>query len=206
MKYAITIGREFGSGGRELGRLLAKKLNIPFYDKELLLQVAKKSGINLDFFVNNDEKLPSFTNGTLSFGFGFNMPWYSSSSISEDNLYKTQSDFIRHIVEEGPCIIVGRTADYVLRNYPNTINVFLHADMADCVKRIIRRSDCKDEAKAQAMAIRTNKLRANFYNFYTDKEWGKASSYDLTFNSSKMSMEDISDIIIEYVRRRIGNL
>lgn len=109
-------------------------------------------------------------------------------------------------MEEGPCIIVGRTADYVLRNYPNTINVFLHADMADCVKRIIRRSDCKDEAKAQAMAIRTNKLRANFYNFYTDKEWGKASSYDLTFNSSKMSMEDISDIIIEYVRRRIGNL
>lgn len=206
MNYAITIGREFGSGGRELGKLLAQKLNIPFYDRELLSQVAKKSGINLDFFVNNDEKLPSFTNGTLSFGFGFNMPWHTSSSISEDNLYKTQSDFIRHLVDSGPCVIVGRTADYVLRHNPNVINVFLHADMADCVKRIISRSDCKDEAKAQALANRTNKLRASFYNFYTDKEWGKASSYDLSFNSSKMSMEDISDIIIEYVRRRVGDV
>lgn len=203
--YVITIGRQFGSGGRALGRLLAGKLGIPFYDKELLLKAAQQSGINSDFFEKNDERMPKFITGVIPFSFGMNpMPWYAgTSSISDDSLYKAQSDFIHSVAEQGPCVIVGRSADYVLRDMPNVINVFLHAKMEDCVKRILQRSDCNDAAKARRMAERTNSLRANYYNFYTDKRWGDASSYDLTFNTSAMSIDDIADVVIEYLRRRV---
>ena len=202
--YVITIGRQFGSGGRELGQLLSSKLGIPFYDKELLLQAAKQSGISEEFFHNNDERVPKFINGVISFSLGFNpMPWYAgSSSISDDNLYRMQSDFIHHIANQGPCVIVGRSADYVLRDMPNVVNIFVHATMDDCVKRIIERSDCKDPAKARKLAERTNKLRSNYYNFYTDKKWGDAASYDLCINSSLLPMDDIASMVIDYINRR----
>ena len=202
--YVITIGRQFGSGGRELGQLLSSKLGIPFYDKELLLQAAKQSGISEEFFHNNDERVPKFINGVIPFSLGFNpMPWYAgSSSISDDNLYRMQSDFIHHIANQGPCVIVGRSADYVLRDMPNVVNIFVHATMDDCVKRIVERSDCKDAAKARKLAERTNKLRANYYNFYTDKKWGDAASYDLCFNSSLLPMDDIAMMVIDYINRR----
>ncbi len=205
--YTITIGRQFGSGGRELGRRLAERLGIPFYDKELLLQAAQESGISSEFFEKNDEKMPTIVNGLFPFGFGVNsIPWYSSpSSISDDGLYKTQADFIREIAQRGPCIIVGRTADYVLRDMPNIINIFVHANMEDCVKRIISRNDSVEPEKARKMAERTNKLRANFYNFYTDKRWGHATSYDLCFNSSLLSMDQCVELVLEYMRHRLGD-
>ncbi|MCC8114687.1 MAG: cytidylate kinase-like family protein [Bacteroidales bacterium] len=205
MDYVITIGRQFGSGGRELGRLLARKLEIPFYDKELLLKAAEQSGIAPEFFVNNDERMPKLISGLIPFGYGTNpFPWYAgSTSISDDNLYKTQSDLIKAVADQGPCVIVGRSADYVLRDHPCAINVFVHASMDDRVERILRRSDCDDENKARRMAERINKLRANYYNFYTDKRWGDAASYDLTFNSSLLPMSDIADLIIAYVNHRM---
>lgn len=203
--FVITIGRQFGSGGRSLGSILSRKLGIPFYDKELLLQAAEKNGINPDFFVNNDERVPSFFNGAIPFSMGVNpMPWYSgSTSISDDSLYHAQSDFIHHIAGQGPCIIVGRSADYVLRDTPNVISVFIHAKPEDCAARIVERGEGKDKAKALKMHERINRLRADYYNFYTDKRWGDAASYDLTFNSSVMPLEEIADVIIEYVKRRV---
>lgn len=206
--YVITIGRQFGSGGRGLGEILSKKLNIPFYDKELLMQAATQSGLNPDFLINNDERLPKFINSALSFTFGMSaMPWYAgSSSISDDNLYKTTSDFIYDIAQRGSCIIVGRSADYVLRDMPRVVNVFLHASMDDCVKRIISRNESTDAVKAKKLAERTNKLRANYYNFYTDKKWGDAASYDLTFNTSILPLEHIADVIIHYLQLRFGSL
>lgn len=205
--FVITIGREFGSGGRHLGRMLAERLGIDFYDKELLLKAAQESGISQEFFDKNDERMPSFSNGSLlPYGFGVNnMPWYGGSSISDDSLYKTQSDFIIKTASAASCVIVGRTADYVLRDNPRVINVFLHADMDDCVKRIVERNDCVNPDKARKLAERTNKLRANFYNFYTDKRWGHASSYDMCFNSSRLPMADIVELIVEYVRRRLAD-
>lgn len=202
--FVITIGRQFGSGGRALGRVLSEKLGVPFYDKELLHEAARHSGINLGFFENNDERMPKFITGAIPFSFGMNpMPWYAgSSSISDDSLYKAQSDFIHRVASQGSCVIVGRSADYVLRDMPNVVSVFLHADMDDCVARILSRSDCKDAAKARRLAERTNKLRANYYNFYTDKHWGDAASYDLTFNTSAISIEDIADLIVDYLRKR----
>lgn len=204
-KYVITIGRQFGSGGRSLGSILSKKLGIPFYDKELLLQAAEQNGINPDFFVHNDERVPTFLNGIIPFSMGVNpMPWYSgSTSISDDSLYRAQSDFIHQIADRGPCIIVGRSADYVLRDTENVISVFVHAKPEDCARRIVERGEGRDFAKAMRMHERINKLRANYYNFYTDKRWGDAATYDLTFSSSVMPLEDIADIIIEYVRRRV---
>lgn len=204
-KFVITIGRQFGSGGRALGRLLAEKLGVPFYDKELLLHAARQSGINPEFFEKNDERMPTFFSGSIPFSFGMNpMPWYAgTSSISDDSLYKAQSGIIRQVAEHGPCVIVGRSADYVLRDMPGLVSVFLHATIDDCVARILSRSDCADEAKARRMAEHTNRLRANYYNFYTGRQWGDAASYDLTFSTSAIDIEDIADLVIEYLRRRI---
>lgn len=203
-RFVITIGRQFGSGGRELGKILAEKLGVPFYDKELMLEAAKKSGISPEFFVNNDERAPSFINGLIPFSFGHSpMSWYSgASSISDDSLYKTQSDFIRSLARQGSCVIVGRTADYVLRDMEGVVNVFLHADADDIARRVMARGDCKDREKALALAERTNKLRANYYNFYTDKTWGQASSYDITFNTSRLPLADIADLIVAYLGKR----
>ncbi len=203
----ITIGRQFGSGGRELGGKLAERLGFKYYDKELLSEAAKRAGVSEEFFEKTDERFPTFLNGIFSFAFGFNpVNYYSgSTSISSDSLYRAQSEFIQQLAEEDSCVIVGRSADYVLRQYPQVVNVFVHASEDACVERILRRS-CEgitaDKVKAKAQRI--NKLRANYYNFYTDKTWGAASSYDLTFDTSLMAMDDIVEVIVTYINRRFG--
>lgn len=202
--FVITIGRQFGSGGRVLGRLLADRLGIEFYDKKLLAEAAERSGVNAEFFEKADEKAPSFLSGLFSFSFGYNpVPCYSgSTSISDDSIYKAQSDFITTLAAKNSCIIVGRSADYVLRDHPRCVNLFVHAPIEDCVARILKRGDKTTPEQARIMAEKINKLRANYYNFYTDKTWGDAASYDLTFDSSLLPMEDIADIVVDYVKRR----
>ena len=206
--FVITIGRQFGSGGRELGKLLASKLGIAYYDKELLWEAAKSAGVSPEFFENSDEKFPRFLSGMFSFAMGYQpYNFYSgSTSISDDNLYRAQSDFIHKIAEQHSCVIVGRSADYILRDHPRCVNVFVHAPMDECVKRIMTRGDKPTKEQARAMAEKTNKLRANFYNFYTDKTWGDAKTYDLTIDSSSMSMDNIAEVIMDYVRRRFDDV
>lgn len=202
----VTIGRQFGSGGRELGRKLAQRLGAKYYDKELLREAARRAGMSEEFFERRDERFPSFINGVFSFAFGYNsVNCYSgTTSISDDSIYRAQSDFIHSLADGDSCVIVGRTADYVLRDHPRVVNVFVHAPEDVCVERILCRGekDMPTAEKAKAKARRINKLRANYYNFYTDKTWGEASSYDLTFDTSKMAMEDIVEVIAEYIRRR----
>lgn len=199
--YVITIGRRMGSGGRALGRLLADKLGIAFYDKQLLLDAAKRAGLCPAMFERNDERRPHFISGLFNFNMGMSaVPTYTSSTISDDSLYKAQCDFIHEIAAAGPCVIVGRTADYVLRDTPNVINIFVHADIDDCARRIADREPGLTLEQARRYAEKTNKLRAGFYNFYTDKRWGDSSGYDMTFNSSSMSLEDIADMVIEYLK------
>jgi|GluameStandDraft_1065615.scaffolds.fasta_scaffold00058_27 cytidylate kinase len=207
-KYVITIGRQFGSGGRELGKLLARKLGIAYYDKELLCEAAKKAGVSPEFFEKSDEKFPKFFNGLFSFTMGYN-PYtlYSgSTSISDDSLYRAQSDFIHSVADTHPCVIVGRSADYILRDHPLCVNVFVHAPMDVCIERIMKRGDKTTREQAKALAEKTNKLRAGYYNFYTDKTWGDAKSYHLTIDSSSMTMDDIAEVICDYLRRRIKNV
>ncbi len=202
----VTIGRQFGSGGRELGRKLADRLGARDYDKELLREAARRAGMSEEFFERRDERFPSFINGVFSFAFGYNsVNCYSgSTSISDDSIYRAQSDFIHSLADGEDCVIVGRTADYVLRDHPRVVNVFVHAPEDVCVERIMRRGepDMPTPEKAKAKARRINKLRANYYNFYTDKTWGAASSYDLTFDTSKLPMDDIVEMIVEYISRR----
>lgn len=201
----ITIGRQFGSGGRELGKVLSRKLGIPFYDKELLHQAATEAGINPEFFAGSDERMPRFFNSTISMSLAASsLPWYPGYTISDNPLYQAQSRFIHSLAEKGPCIIVGRTADYVLRDLPGVVSVFLCASLSDRADRIMRRSDIANKPKAVRMAEKIDKLRASYYNFYTDKRWGDPTSYDITFNSSAMSIDRISDVLIEYLRHRQG--
>lgn len=204
--YVITIGRQFGSGGRELGKLLAEKLGIGYYDKELLCEAAKHAGVSMEFFEKKDERLPSLLGGILPFNMGYNpMSFYpASSSISDDNIYRAQSDFIHSIAQKQSCVIVGRSADYILRDHPRCLNLFIHASVDDCVRRITARGDKTSAEQARILAEKTNKLRAHYYNFYTDKRWGDAASYDLTFNSSRLPIEDITDIVKDYITRRFG--
>ena len=203
-KYIITVGRQMGSGGRQLGRLLADRLGIAYYDKELLLQAARAAGLSPEFFERNDERRPHFISGLFSFNMGLNpMAMYDgASTIGDDALYKAQCDFMHNIAAQGPCVIVGRSADYVLRDVPGVVNIFVHASIDDCVRRVMERDPSKTAEQARQFVEKTNKLRANFYNFYTDKRWGEAKSYDLCFNSSVISLEDIAELTVQYLHTR----
>lgn len=206
--YVITIGRQFGSGGREIGRIIAEKLNISYYDKELLAATAKSSGVKPDFLETLDERSPNIfaTSNLWSFNFGYNIGNFFSANISfsDDKLYQAQSEAIKNFAKESSCVIVGRSADYVLREHKNLISIFIHASEEACIKRILARGDCENATQAREFIEKKNKLRSNYYNFYTDKKWGDAASYDLCIDSSKLSVESVADIIVEYVKMRIS--
>ncbi|MDE6332108.1 MAG: cytidylate kinase-like family protein [Muribaculaceae bacterium] len=205
--YVITVGRSFGSGGHALAEALARYFGIAFYDKELLSSAAEKAGLSQDYFEQNDEREPRYLSGIFAFNMGFNpMHWYSgTSSISGDNIYKAQCDFIRETASKGPCVIVGRTADYVLRDMPNVVNIFVHAPCEECARRIMQRSkEPLTSQQAMTLAQKTNKLRANFYNFYSDKKWGRADSYHLCVDSSSMPFDELVEFVARFVRSRLG--
>ena len=188
----ITIGRQYGSGGHDIGKQLAEELNVPFYDKALLERAAKDSGLCQEIFENHDEKptnsfLYSLVMDTYSLG-------YTTSSFSEmplnHKIFLAQFDAIKNIAKEGPCVIVGRCADYALADFPNVVNVFLHADMQDRVVRIARRHDLTD-AKAKDLIVKTDKRRASYYNYYTSKKWGDAAGYDLSLNTATLGIDKV---------------
>ena len=204
-KYVITIGRSFGSGGRALGRMIAERPGIAFYDKMLLVKAAEKAGYNIEYFEQGDERVPRIMGSIIPFSMGFYpMSWVGDSTGGNtDRVYKAQCDFIHDLANGEPCVIVGRSADYVLRDVDNVVNIFVHAPIDECAKRIVGRHDTETLDEARALAERTNKLRANFYNFYTDKRWGHATSYDLCIDSSTMPLEKLADFIINYIHLRL---
>ena len=206
--YVITLGRQFGCGAREIGRMVAKLLNIDYYDKELLLEAAKSSGVAPDIFEASDERTPKFFSSLWSFNLGYysGALFVGDQPVKEDNVYQAQSNVMVELAQKGPCVIVGRSADYILRNEANVISIFLHSSLDDRIKRIIKRGDCKTKKEAKDMAIKQNKLRANYYNFYTDKQWGECESYDLSIDSSKLGPEDTAKFIVEYVKTRLAML
>ena len=206
--YVITLGRQFGCGAREIGRIVAKLLNIDYYDKELLLEAAKSSGVAPDIFEASDERTPKFFSSLWSFNLGYysGALFVGDQPVKEDNVYQAQSNVMVELAQKGPCVIVGRSADYILRNEANVISIFLHSSLDDRIKRIIKRGDCKTKKEAKDMAIKQNKLRANYYNFYTDKQWGECESYDLSIDSSKLGPEDTAKFIVEYVKTRLAML
>ncbi len=199
--YVITIGRSFGAGGRELGKRLAQRLGIAYYDKELLIDAARNAGMDESIFAQNDERAPGFLSGILPMSMGYNplARYTGPSNVGGEAVYRAQSDFIHEIAERGSCVIVGRTADYVLRDMPGVLSIFLHAPEDVCIKRILERADCLDANRARNILRKTNRLRAEFYNFYTDRIWGDAATYHLTFDSSVLPMDKMTEIIIQYL-------
>lgn len=204
--FVVTIGRQFGSGGREFGRLLAQKLGIAFYDKELLVEAARNAGMGAEFFERNDERTPSFLSGLMWFNHAVKPStlYLGSNSISDDSLYRSLTDIMVELAYRNSCVIVGRTADYVLREFPNVFNIFIHAPEDVCVNRIMKRRDVDNKKKAVDKLRRTNKLRAAFYNFYTDKKWGHAESYDLCIDSSLLTMEQWVNFAADIIATRFG--
>ena len=202
-KFVITVGRLFGSGGHDIGKKLAERLGVRFYDKELLLEAAKEAGLNPALFKKADEKLPSFYLSNLSMNIGFYMHQFSPSASYYDSVQKAICDMIRSAAERESCVIVGRCADYLLRENPRCINVFISASADACAARIAKRMEGITIDDAKNLAKKENKLRAEYYNFYTDKEWGHSTSYDLCLDSSRLPENDIIDIIIEYIGRRL---
>lgn len=195
-----TIGREFGSMGLLVGQKLAERLGIKYYDKELLQQAAKDSGFCEEIFENHDEK-PS-----NSFLYSLVMDTYSAGNYTSTpfldmplnhKVFLAQFDTIKKIAENESCVIVGRCADYALANHPDVINVFVRADLEDRIKIISKRLDLT-ENKAKDLIIKNDKQRASYYNYYTSKKWGETSSYDLSINTSKISVDNAVDLILDF--------
>lgn len=194
-KTIITISRQFGSGGREIGKKLAEALGIPFYDKELIEMAAKESGIDEELFEDEEYRTSRGFYLLGAIGFTLGSPITSISEMSlNDRLFLVQSETIENIAEKGPCVIVGRCADYVLQEKHSTINIFIHASMKDRKERAIHSYEV-DERNIEASISKIDKRRANYYNYYTDRKWGAAENYDIVLNSSKFGIDGCVDII-----------
>jgi len=201
--YIITIGRQFGSGGRAVGQKLAEDLGIPFYDKELISLAAKDSGMNPEVFENVDEKaanslLYSLSMGLYSFGSGFSA---MGDLPVNDKLYLLQHKVIKELADKGSCVIVGRCADYVLRDRDDCVNIFIYAEMEYRKQEAVKKHGI-DEARAEHIINKTDKSRSNYYSFYSGKKWGMAENYDLCINSSKLSEDKIVELIKNYINIR----
>ena len=174
-RIVICIGRQFGSGGREIGCAVAEKLGIPFYDKEILKKAAKDSGIVEELFENADEK------------------------PTNDKLFLFQTDAIRKMADESSCVFIGRCADYILRERKDMFSVFIHAPLELRVQRICRLYNLEEDA-ARALIKKTDRSRANYHNFYADRDWGAAGSYDMSINSSKFTVDGAVELLISAVQ------
>lgn len=195
----IIIGRQYGAGGRELGELLSERLGISYYDRSLLKEAANRLGFEQKLFDDADERKPSMFRSILSMSYGATASDYSISLLNREKIYAAQSDVIRQLALEGPAVFVGRTADYITRDLPNRISVFLHGNIEDRAKRILSRSECKCVCDAKEYAYKRDKMRQDYYNYFTGRNWGDASNYDITFNTSLIPISSVSDIIVSLV-------
>lgn len=203
-KIIINIGRQLGSGGRVIGRMLADDFGCKFYDRELLNLAARESGFSEEFFEQNDEN-----RGFFRSLFHIHVPHVSDCSfynnkLSQESLFKFQSDAIQRAAQEGSCVFVGRCADYVLRDRKDVVNIFITADMDRRIRQVCERSGC-DRATARKIIAKGDSCRAAYYNYYTGKTWGHSESYDLCINSSLMGIERTEEFVREFVKRRFGN-
>ena len=199
MNKIISISREFGSGGREIGFRLAQKLGIPFYDKEILNVTAKNSGMSEMILKSLDEKpSKSFLYSLVMdpYSYGFNSAGYQVNLNQQ--AFQATYDTIKKIAEDGPCVIVGRCADYALRDNPNLVRMFIHAPLEDRIRTVANRFNLTEE-KARTQINKEDKGRASYYNYFTSKKWGSIDSYDLFVNSSLMDIDKTVEFLIQYL-------
>jgi len=191
----ITIGREYGSGGRVIGKLVAEKLGVPFYDKEILTRAAEESGLCAEVFERHDEKASMgglLTSAQMGAAGGLQMPL-------NQRVFLAQFDAITKLASEGDCVIVGRCADYVLKDLPNVTHVFLYASLEKRIERIMQVENV-DRDTARDLIRKTDKQRKNYYNFFADGNWGLRSNYDLMVRTDFHKAEDIANAIIAFAK------
>lgn len=191
----ITIGRQFGSGGKEIGVQLAKELHIPYYDKELLKRAAQESGLCEELFESFDEKpTNSFLYSLVMDPYSIGVNATSFDMPMNHKIFLAAFDTIKKIADEGPCIMIGRCADYALADYSNCLNLFIHAPLEDRIARVSKRLDCKPD-KAKDIIAKEDKKRASYYNYYTTKKWGNVASYDFCIDSSLLGIDGTVDLV-----------
>ena len=190
-KRIITISREFGSGGRFIGEEVAKKLGIAYYDKNIIGQIAEKSGLSPEYIQENAELSPK----KGLFAYAFSGRDITGKSV-EDMVYEAQRNIILELAEKEPCVIIGRNADYILKDRDDVLNVFIHGDMPEKIQRIMDLHNVEEKEAVKMMAD-IDKRRMTNYNFYTEQKWGKASNYTLCLNSSQLGYDRCEAIIIE---------
>lgn len=202
-KIIISVGRQLGSGGRTVARMLAKEFECKLYDREILNLAARESGFKEKFFEQNDER-----RGFLKSLFHLHVPFvgdnnFYANRFSQEGLFQLQCDAITKAAEESSCVFVGRCAEYVLRDRTDMVSVFITADLADRIERVGERHGC-DNDTARKMILNGESERAAYYNYYTGKKWGHSSSYDLCVNSSRLGMEGTAQFIADYIRKVKG--
>lgn len=204
MSKIITISRQYGSGGREIGKKLAASLNIPFYDNELIARAVKESGFAAAAFENAERKA---TNSLLySIAMGLNA--YGSQELGfthlslDDRIYLVQSDVIRKVAQEGPCVIVGRCADYILKDMPDVVNIFIWADLEFRKKRAMELEHLPKD-KVEEEIRRIDKRRANYYNYHANEKWGKAENYHLSLRSDYIGIDNCVECIKNYIEHKL---
>ena len=203
-RVIINIGRQLGSGGHDIGRMLALDFNAKYYDRELLNLAAKESGFSAEFFEQNDEKkgfLRSFLQ--LPFSIIHNGANFYQNNFSQEGLFKFQSDAIRKAASEGSCVFLGRCADYVLRDFPNVVNVFVTASIDFRIRQVMDKQNVSKE-EAQRIIEEGESERAAYYDYYTGKKWGHATSYDLCIDSSVLGLVETEKFIAEFVRAKLN--
>lgn len=194
----ITISRQYGSGGRIIAKRLAEELNIPFYDNELINLAAEKTGLSAECF--QDAELVS--RGNLLFSLTSLTPMMDNYGLPlNEKIFLVQSQVIKEVAEQGSCVIVGRSADYVLADFPNCINIFIYAEVDDRVKRAVEEYGLESK-HAESTVLRTDKKRAGYYNYFAGRKWGKTENYDLCINTSKMSIDDVVAVLKDYIEKR----
>ena len=203
-KFVISIGRQLGSGGKEIAEKLSERLHIPVYDKKLLEVAAKESGLDATVFENADEKESNSLFGSFFSIHGSLSGFVSGGSCMEsDQLFLIQSEAIRKIAEREACIIIGRCAEYVLRENPNMVSIFITADTDERVKRIAKK-EMLNEEKAKEKIEKGDKKRRSYHDYYATTHWGEAQSYDLCINSSLMGIDGTVDFLYSFIKAHFG--
>ena len=207
MKKIITISRQYGSGGREIGQKLAEHYHIPFYDNEIITRAAKESGFAEETFARAEDKATNSLLYSLAMGINVygNQDFGFSGLSLDDRIFLAQSDVIRKVAEEGPCIIVGRCADYALEDNPYAVSVFIKASLDERVQRIKRIYELND-SKAADLIQKTDKRRASYYNYYSSKKWGEAKSYNLCIDSGLVGIDGAIDMILKFIELKEKNM
>lgn len=205
--FVINIGRQLGSGGKPVGEIVARRLGVRIYDRSLIDLAARQSGLCPEVFARADEReakgLFATLVGYLRAPFTGYEGGNAANVLSNEALFQMQSDAIREVAARESCLFVGRCADYILRDHPRAVSIFVTADEEDRVERLCRRDGCTEQ-QARLRMERVDACRASYYNYYSGRTWGDAATYDLCVNSSRLGLEATADLVLEFAVRKLG--